>query len=155
MHLNIQHHVKVNVTSSDSTVLDSVESALPEVGADEVGAEYDGAQRSNSSPELAEGEERLVARVVLQTTYDSNGGVHTYAETHAQNLYDALAAIDYRNAEYECRHYKSPTGGIVQSQLEGYYDTNPGEKPVDDNGEAYVPTTWDPSRHVVSEVSSQ
>lgn len=152
MHLDVQHHVKVDVTSSDSTVLDSVESALPEVSADEVGPEYDGPQRSNSSPELAEGEERLVSRVVLQTTYDSNGGVHTYAETHAQNLYDTLTSYDAsRASSFTIRHYESPTGGVTADDVRAFYEENPDLQPTDEDGEAYVPSSFDPTNHIIAE----
>jgi len=154
-HIEPEHHVSLNVTTTDNQLLDALVADLPADGDDEVGQEYDGPNRDSDEPYLADEEEQLRARIVLQTTYDSNGDVHRYAETHATNLYEALSAHDFGSADYEVSHYLSPTGGVTSSDVADYYEKNPDEQPVDEDGEAYVPSSWDPTSHIVSEVSSE
>lgn len=143
-HLTLRHAVHLDVTTTDGDLLDALEADLPTDGADEVAEEYDGPRRVTDAADLADGEERLTARVTVQDT-DATG-----ASTHASDLFDALTAHDLPT-DATVRHYRSPTGGVSADDVAAWYRDNPEEQPTDDDGVAYIPTAWDPDHHVVSE----
>lgn len=142
-HLKVHPIVRVSVTSTDSALLDSLEAEFPAADDPAVGPEYEGPTRIADSSELADGEERLVARVSYAVDEDSP----------AKALYDALTGYDLSGSTYEIRLYESPTGGVTADAVRAYYEQNPGDQPIDADGETYVPPSWDPNQHVVDETS--
>ncbi|WP_042662553.1 hypothetical protein [Haloferax sp. ATB1] len=145
----VLHHVVTLTVDSDPDTLDTLQSELPADGAPFVGPEYDGPQRIDDDDSLSDGEERLTARVTFVSgTIDVDGTTYDGA-TEAADLYSRLAAAVPSGATLT--HYQSPTGGVTSSDVQAWYEDHPEEQPTDDNGDAFVPSSWDPSRHVVSE----
>jgi len=152
--MHIHHIIQLDVTTTDTDLLDALESDLPGADAPETGPEYDGPQRVTDAPDLESGEERLAARVsfvcdpveVDGTTYDG--------PTAAADLYDRLTAYALPTGA-TVRHYKSPVGGVSRQEVAAWYDAHPEEQPTDDDGEPYVPASWSPENHIVDETSFQ
>jgi hypothetical protein len=147
-HIELHDHVTVEITSTDTDLLDDLEAELPADDADSVGPEYDGPNRVSDGPDLNTDEERLSARVTFVDTEDN--GTTTTSADHATDLYDRLTGYDLVGG-YEIRHYESPVGGVLASDVRAYYEELPeSERPTDADGEPYVPSAWDPSNHTVS-----
>lgn len=73
------------------------------------------------------------------------------SEADAAALFDDLKA-DVTGADaHTLRHYKSPTGTVSTEEVQEWYRNHPDQQPTDENGDPYIPETWDPERHVVSE----
>ncbi|RDZ53110.1 hypothetical protein C5C07_15355 [Haloferax sp. Atlit-4N] len=145
------HHVVTLTVESDPDTLDALQSELPADDSPAVGPEYDGPQRTTTEEDdsLSDGEERLTARVTFVSgTIDVDGTTYDGA-TEAADLFDRLAAAVPSGATLT--HYRSPTGGVTSSDVQAWYEDHPEEQPTDDNGDAFVPSSWDPSRHVVDQ----
>jgi len=144
-HLEPKEKVTATLVSDDADLLDAIGAELPAEGDGEVGAEYAVRRRTHGS-----GGEIFSIRVTLE----DDGGVD--AATHAADLYAALTGydLDGRADRHEVRHFRAPVGAVSTSAVEQYYEENPGEQPVDEDGEAYVPESWTPSNHVVDETHS-
>ncbi|ELZ84403.1 hypothetical protein C453_12691 [Haloferax elongans ATCC BAA-1513] len=132
--------------------LDAIASDLPDGDAPYIGPEYDGPPRltPDDDPTLSDGEERLTARVsFVSDTVEADGTTYD-GSAEATALFDALTSHDLPK-DATVRHYRSPTGGVTSAEVQAWYEAHPDEQPVNDDGEAFVPSSWDPSRHVVSE----
>lgn len=152
-HMNVHNIIRLDVTSTDTALLDNLEAELPADGDPEVGDEYDGPQRTTPE-DAAEGEERLYARVALQTTYTQDGSMNQYGETYATNLYDALSGYDFSGSSYTLQHYKSPTGAVTSDEVQEWYEENPDALPTDEDGDSFIPNVWNPSNHIIEETTN-
>lgn len=151
-HLELEHHVRLEVVSTDMELLNSLESEFPDADSAQVGDEYSGPSRRAVEDSEAK---RLTAGVVFQTTYTEDQSVQQHAETYAENLYDALTNYDLSQTEsYQIRHYQSPTGGVTIDAVREFYEENSDLQPTDEDGEAYIPNSFNPERHIVNEVTS-
>ena len=151
-HLELEQQVSLEVVSTDVELLDSLESESPDADSPQVGAEYSGPTRRVVDDSEAE---RLTARVVFQTTYTEDQSVQQHAETYAENLYNSLTNYDLSQTEsYQIRHYQSPTGGVTVNVVRDFYEKNPDLQPTDEDGEAYIPNSFNLEHHIVSEVTS-
>ena len=119
---------------------------------------YDGPARhtSDDDPSLADGEERLTARVAFVlntvTVTDGDGNTTTYdGAEEASTLYKTLAGLDLSSAgSYSIQHYKSPVGAVTTEEVQAFYREHPDLQPTDADGKAYVPTSFSPERHIVA-----
>jgi len=154
--MELHHVVNVDVRSTDTQLLDDVAAALPTDDHPAVGPEYDGPNRFSADdyPSLSDGEERLTARVsFVAGTVDVDGTTYDGAEG-ASTRYMALADVGVSGAAaYTLRHYKSPVGGVTTEEVREWYETHPDAQPVDDQGESYVPSSWDPKHHIADKIS--
>jgi len=140
-HLELHPVVSVRVESTDATLLDDLEAELPAADDPAIGPEYEGPERESDAGNLEDNDELLSARVTYAVGEDAA----------ATSLYDALTGYDLSAATYKIRHYESPIGGVSTDDVRGYYRKHQGERPTDENGEPYVPSSWDPSHHTVDE----
>lgn len=159
-HLTLHHVVHVTAESTDTDLLDALADVLPADNHPAVGPEYDGPNRltSDAAPDLPDGTERLTARVSYVAgaveVENDDGTTTTYdGAEEASTLYAALADMDLSGAEYDLRHYRSPVGAVTTADVQAFYEENPDLQPTDADGEPFVPTSFDPSRHVVAEES--
>lgn len=144
-HINIRHCVRGTVVSTDGTVLDSVEAELPAEDADDLGNEYSNSRQAEVDDSGAETGAEVVS---FRVTFDStSAGV-----TAAEDLYATLTGLDLSGADsYELVCYETPEGAVRADDVRQYYEENPDEQPTDQDGESYVPSSWDPANHIVAE----
>jgi len=136
-HLTLHPVVRVSVTSGDGQLLDDVASAIPSKDTDTVASEYTVSRRDATDGDGR----RLTARVSFTT--DTDG------ETAASDVYDALTVLSLPS-DATVVHYQSPLGAVRASEVTAWYQNHPDKCPTDDDGETFVPTAWDPSRHTIS-----
>jgi len=144
-HLETHPVVSIRVETDNGALLDDLESEFPATDDAAVGPEHVGPTRITEVDGLPENEERLVARVAYEIGEDAA----------AASLYDTIIGYDLSAAStYEVRHYKSPVGGVSADDVRQYYREHEAKQPTDEDGDPYVPSSWDPSNHVVDETSS-
>lgn len=141
--MKVLHVVTVFVRDSDADLLDRVADELPADDAEGVGPEYDGPERHVIPDTDLEVLDARVSYEATENTADSD---------LAADLYVRLSAMDLSGAdEYRIRHYRSPTGGVTPQEVQDWYADHPDQRPFDDEGETYTPTSWSADRHVVNE----
>lgn len=91
---------------------------------------------------------------------DETGARRVRGQLPASSEDDARALADDLEAElggmdsYEVRVYETPLGAVSTAEVRAYYEALPEEElPTDEEGEPYVPSTWDPERHLLEERS--
>lgn len=154
-HLDIRYAVRGTVQTDDSALLDTIESELPDESEATLGAEY-GANRTAEGPDLAEGEERLSARMTFSgDSTDVNGTTVTPQEA-ANQVFTQVTTHDLASkaSDWYVDMYRTPEGAVISDNVQAYYEAHPDEQPVDEDSEAYVPSYWDPTNHVVQRDSA-
>jgi hypothetical protein len=156
-HLDIHPVVALDVTASDAALLDTLADLLPTRDEPYVERELHETRFNPTEDErLDDGEERHLARVSFisgKITVEADDGSTTEynGSDEAASLFAALTSEDLANAKGFIRHYRSPLGGVSPKEVREWYESNPDEQPTDESGESYVPTSFDPSNHIVDE----
>ena len=73
----------------------------------------------------------------------------------ADAIYEDLKPDLQEMDEWEIREYLSPLGGVTTEEVQQFYEDNPDLQPEDEDGEAYIPTAWNPSNHELLYESSE
>jgi len=136
--MNVQYCVKVQLVSSDSDLLDQVQHDFPSAQSPRVGAEY-----ASTRVPAADGDaERLTVRMTFAS------GVQ--GKARAEYLYEQLigTALTDRADSWSVQLYQTPEGGVTPQEVETWYENNPDEQPVNDDGDAVIPSTWKPENHI-------
>jgi len=161
-HLDIRHVVSGRIVCEDSAVLDQIESALPNEGDVTLGNEFTKTREPETDDDGNEtGSEVLSARMTFapagKEVLDDDGNVIDTIDPKqaASDLFQQVASSDLANQaeNWELRHYRSPEGGVTVDDVQEWYENHPSEQPTDEEGESYVPTTFDPSTHTIGETS--
>ncbi len=194
-HIDLRYTVNGSIVSTDTTLLDAIESALPTEGEVVLGDEYQ-INRLSDSPDLDDNEERITARMTFaqdgtEFANDSNGNPKIVvddgsdidadgnpiptdneilrsnvassdiygAKQAAMGLFDAVTTDDLakKASGWNIRLYRSPQGGVRQADVKAWYEADESRQPTrtDDDGNEvkYVPSTFDPQHHVITETS--
>lgn len=154
-HIDVRHAVRGTVRTTDSDLLDTIESAVTEDVPDTLlGAEF---ECNRHAPEDADEDvEELTARLTFAADSTEIDGEEVTPEDAAYDLYDSILAHDLaeKAEDWELQVYRTPEGGVYHKDVQKYYEAHPDEQPTDDDGNSYVPSSWDSSHHVVSQESS-
>lgn len=73
----------------------------------------------------------------------------------ADDIYEDLKSELQEMDEWEIREYLSPLGSVSSSEVQQFYEDNPDLQPEDEDGEPYIPTSWDSSNHELLYESSE
>jgi hypothetical protein len=177
--IDTRYTVRGNIESTDTTLLDAIESALPAEGDIVLGDEY----RISRSDVQNSNAERLEARMTFAPDDDEfaveNGTTKKVVEsdagdgeilrsnatnifgpkTAAMNLYQEVANADLADKadNWKLQVYESPQGGVLASDVKEWYEADESRQPTrtdeDGNEVKYVPTAFEPSNHVITETS--
>jgi hypothetical protein len=80
-------------------------------------------------------------------------------KTAAMNLYQEVASSDLAGKanNWELQVYESPQGGVLASDVKAWYEADESRQPTrsdeDGNEVKYIPSSFDPSNHVIKETS--
>lgn len=148
--MDIRHCVGGSITTTDTDLLDAIETELPDESGVLLGAEYEHTRTEND-----DGSETLRARMTFasdDTEVERNGTVVTPRKA-AGKLFQSVVTHDLasRADNWEVRQYRTPEGAVLARDVREWYEANPSEQPVDEDGEPYVPDTFDPLNHVINE----
>jgi hypothetical protein len=147
MSVDIHYCVKGEIVSTDSDLLDTIESQLPDETDVILGTEYSETRVSASDADnLDTGQERLTARMTFSGEPQEKTGQTVTPKAAANELIDAIISHDLAaNAEnWEIELYQTPEGGVRRKDVREWYKSHPEQQP---DGE--VPDSWDPKHHVV------
>jgi hypothetical protein len=153
-HLETKSHVEIEVLSTDSSLLDEIQNKSPSEDEEGVLTVYGGVHRIDESDIREEDRHKISVLVAFEDILKEDGTVKTSGESQADDLYTEIKNLSYGSDDsYSIRQYVSPVGGVRTETVKDYYEENPEEKPVDDEGEAYTPSSFRPENHVVKETS--
>ena len=141
--MDVRYCVSGSLITTDAELLDAIQAALPPTDSPRLGMEY----TESREPAEDSDAERLAARM---TFADSEQG-----QARAEYLFEEVTTHDLATVAEDCsvRLYRTPEGGVTQQEVREYYETHPDEQPVDEDGEPFVPSSWDPERHIIDESS--
>lgn len=157
--MNVRYVVSGRIVSEDSTLLDTIESELPDEGDVILGNEF----RKSREPEKDESDTETGAEILsVRMTFASedveleDGTVVTPRES-ATALFDSVVSHELatKASGWTVRLYRSPEGGVTVSDVREWYESHPDEQPTreapDGSEEPYVPNRWNPNNHVLTE----
>jgi len=129
-HLTLHHVVRLAVETTDTTLLDSLETTVADVPVDVRGPEVDPPTRTDVRDSDAT---RLTARVSFSA--DSDG------EQAASDLYAALTAHDLPS-DATVQHYRSPVGLTDTQDVREWHADDP---------DCDCGSVWQPDEHTLAE----
>lgn len=143
-HIDTYPTVAGYVRSADASLLDDIEAALPGLDDDVTGATLRLDRTAND-----DGTETLSGFI----TFDPDDTTDVTAEQAAQRTMDAIRGHPLADQadDWAVRQYRTPTGGVSTDEVRAWYEANPEAQPTDDDGEPFIPSTWDPLRHLAAE----
>jgi hypothetical protein len=145
-HLDIRYCVDGEIVSTDTTLLDEIESSLPDETDVILGAEYSQNRvSSNDSDDLDTGQKRISARMTFSGEPQEKNGQKVTPKAAATVLVDNIVSHDLagKAENWEIKIYRTPEGAIQKRDVQAWYEAHPEEQP---DGE--VPTSWNPENHV-------
>jgi len=128
-HLTLHHVVRLRVETTDTALLDSLETTVSDVPAEVRGPETDGPRRTDVVRDSVE--TRLTARVTFTTGDDGKQA--------AADLYDALVAHDLP-ADASLMHYRSPVGLVNAADVREWHE----------DADCSCGDVWDPTEHTIN-----
>jgi hypothetical protein len=146
MSLDIRYCVRGEIVSTDTDLLDTIESQLPDETDVILGTEYSEIRVSASaSNNLDTGQERLSGRMTFSSEPREKNGQTVTPKQAANDLIDTVVSHDLasRPANWEIELYRTPEGGVRKRDVQAWYEAHPEEQPDDE-----VPTSWNPEHHV-------
>lgn len=178
-HIELRHTVRGEIVSTDSTLLDQIESVLPSENGVTLGDEYN---IDRNSVGLEDGTERIVARMTFapdgdEFADDSNGVPKKVVDSDAgedeilrsnvsdsdiygpseaaASLFSTVESSDLANKadRWELRHERSPQGGVIYEDLRKWYAEDESRQPTDEDGDSYIPGEFKTDNHVITETS--
>lgn len=125
---------------------DRVDTRLFGVGTDDQGNPQGGPPREYRVRDVIDdsGQDATGHRVV-------RGVLPAASQADADAIFDDVAADLAGADEHALRVVQTPLGAVTTDDVQAWYEAHPDQQPVDDNGDPYIPTTWDPERHVERE----
>lgn len=171
------------IESTDSTLLDTIESELPDEGDTVLGNEYDLSRSSVLDDEGNEtGAEVLSGRMTFapdgsEFTLDADGNITEVEDSSnydsanifgpaeaSQQFYQTIVSHDLaaKADGWRVWVYQSPEGGVTASDVRDWYEADESRQPTrtveQDDGttteESYVPSSFDPQNHKIMEESA-
>ena len=90
---------------------------------------------------------------ILRTNVDDSD-IFGPAEA-AQQFYQQIVSHDLATKADGWRVwvYQSPEGGVTVNDVREWYENHPDEQPIDEDGKSYIPSRWNPERHIIKESS--
>lgn len=152
-HIDLRYTVQGSIETTDQTLLDAIEDALPADNDEALGNEY-----SLTRTDVPDSDkERLSARMTFTAEeFELEDGTVVTPKEAAESVYQNVVSHDLASKadNWQIKLYRSPEGGVLASDVQAWYEENPNEKPTDDDGEAYIPSSWNPENHVLKEKSA-
>jgi hypothetical protein len=160
-HLDVRYCVNGRIVSSDKTLLDKIESALPDEDNVILGNEYSqNRTTSREANDLADGHERLSARMTFagesKTLPD---GTEITPKQAATELFNTVASDELAQQadNWSVELYRTPEGAIRSKDVRAWYEADESRQPTrtleDGTEEKYAPSSFDPSHHIVQKQS--
>lgn len=159
-HIETRYTVNGEVVSTDTTLLDAIESALPAKDNDALGNEY-----SCTRSDVPDSDkERLSARMTFTAVeFELDDGTTITPKAAAESVYQAVVTHDLaaHADDWAVRLYRSPEGGVLTSDVQAWYEEDPTRQPEREveqpdgstTTEQYVPSAFDPENHIIKEVT--
>jgi hypothetical protein len=144
--LDIRLCLRGEVISTDTDLLDTIESQLPDETDVILGREFAQTRVSASDADnLDTAQERLSTRMTFAGEPQDKNGQTVTPKGAANGLIDAVVSHDLaaRATNWEVELYRTPEGGVRKRDVRGWYENHPEEQPDGD-----VPTSWNPEHHV-------
>jgi|APHM01.1.fsa_nt_gi hypothetical protein len=151
MTLDVRHCVSGRIESTDTALLDAIQTELPDESNVMLGAEYTETRRP-----LEEGDgEELYARMTFTAESQTVDGTEVTPEQAATQLYQSVASADLATKAdgWQLRLYRTPEGAVRQGDVREWYEAHPDKQPTDEDGNAVIPDAWDPAEHTLDEAS--
>jgi len=141
--IDVRYCVQGTITTSDTALVDQIETALPSKDSPRVGGEYTVSRDTND-----DGTETLRARTSFA---DSAQG-----QARAEYLYEQITNSDLaqRADNWAVLLYRTPEGGVRPDGVREWHRIHPDQQPLTDDGASYIPTAWDPAQHTIKEESN-
>lgn len=157
--MNVRYVVSGQIVSSDSTLLDTIESELPTEDDIILGNEFSKSRKPETDESGTEtGNEILSARMTFAAEdVELQDGTIVTSKESATSLFNAVVSADLatKASGWTVRLYRSPEGGVTVSDVREWYESHPDEQPTreapDESEEPYVPNRWNPNNHVLME----
>lgn len=153
-HINLRYTVQGSIVSTDTDLLDAIESALPAEGTVVLGDEYS-INRVSDSPDLGDGEKQISARMTFapdgdefavengttKKVVESDAGDGEILRENATDIFGPQGAADtvftqVKNHDlaskaegWELQLYRSPQGGVLASDVQAWYEEDPTRQP--------------------------
>jgi hypothetical protein len=146
MSLNIRYCVRGKIVSTDTDLLNTIESQLPDETDVILGREYSQTRVSaGETDNLDTGQERLSVRLSFAGEPQEKNGQTMTPKAAANDLIDGIISHDLaaRASNWEVELYRTPEGGVRKRDVREWYEAHPEEQP---DGEG--PTSWNPEHHV-------
>ncbi len=174
-HIDTRYVVNGRIESDDTTLVDTIEKELPNEGDPVLGNEYD----LSRSPVLDEdgnetNVEVLSSRMTFapdgsEFTVDADGNIIEVKDSSnydsadifgpaeaAQQFYQTIVTHDLaaKADGWRVWVYRSPEGGVTAEDVRAWYKEDMDRQPLNEDGEPYVPSNFDPHNHVLKEESA-
>lgn len=122
------------------------------------GTEFANDTDGNPKPVVVEGSEMdadgnsVPADTEILRDDVSDSDIYGPAEA-AQQFFQQIVSHDLAvNADgWRVWVYQSPEGGVTADDVRAWYEEDESRQPTDEDGEPYVPNSFDPSNHIVVE----
>jgi hypothetical protein len=140
------------IVSTDTDLLDTIESQLPDETDVILGREYSQNRVSASDAnDLDTGQERLSARMTFAGEPREVNGQTVTPKQAANDLIDTVLSHDLatRAENWTVAMYRTPEGAVRQKDVQAWYEANPEQQPGSE-----VPDSWNPEAHIVRRESS-
>ena len=128
--------------AAPSTAVEDILSSTPTSDDDRLVRDEDGVEREYRVVDRIDDEtgERIVSG---RFPADSQAN----AEAIADDVRDDLGSAD----QFFLDVFATPLGGVTVDEIREWYENHPDGQPVNDDGERYIPESWDPSNHTLEE----
>lgn len=152
--LDVRYCVRGSIVTDNTALLDTIQSKLPDASEVILGAEYS-ENRTADGENLADGEERLFARMTFAKEAKNVNGTTVTPEKAAKQVFTQVTTHDLASKaqDWNVELYRTPEGAVTQEKVQKYYENNPSLQPKDEDGDAFIPSAWDPSHHVIKSAS--
>lgn len=180
-HLETRYVVNGRIESTDTALLDEIQAALPEEDDAVLGNEYSVSRSAVRDADGNEtGAEVMSGRMTFapdgsEFTRDSDGNTLVVVESNprdgevskanvddadifgpeqaAQAVFDGIVNTDLAGKADGWRvwMYESPEGGVTVSDVQEWYESDKARQPEDEDGEKYVPSSFNPENHILVE----
>lgn len=157
-HIDLRYTVQGSIVSTDTSLLDAIESALPAEGTVVLGDEYS-INRVSDAPDLGDNEERISARMTFapdasEFANDASGNPNLVVDSDAGEnqilrenvssseiygpkqaaigLFDEVVNHDLANkaSGWTIEVYRSPQGGVLSSDVKAWYAEDESRQPT-------------------------
>lgn len=156
-HIDLRYTVQGSIVSTDATLLDAIEDALPADDAEALGNEYSVTRTDVEDSE----KERLSGRMTFTAdSFELEDGATVSPREAAESVYQDIVNHDLaaKADNWKVKLYRSPEGGVLAEDVRKWYQEDESRQPTrtDEDGieVSYIPSSWNPNNHVLKEESA-